>query len=165
MKKLLAVVFFAVQIVGSVGVGAALAQIETFMFVPGIKGSSVDQQHKDWIDVASLTQTLEQVRRSPQCTLEVIKGLDVSGPLLWAAAVTGQVFPEIVIDVTTGTQGKPIVIYQIKLANAHVRAISTVGNGGYVERVMLDARSVNLRFVPQNSDGSTGTPVTSSFPC
>lgn len=82
MKNTLTVVLLVVCFVGCAGLREALAQTDTFMLVPGIKGSSVDDRHKDWIDVASLTQTLETTKKNPQCSLEVMKPLDIAGPLL-----------------------------------------------------------------------------------
>ena len=169
MKKTLKLTLIVFSFLGFVGVHQAVAQTDTFMLVPGIKGSSVDSRHRDWIDVLSLTQSLDRNLergrgRPPQCTLEVIKSLDISGPLLWGAAVTGQVFGEIQIDVR-GSGEKAQVFYQIMLRNAHVTSISTIGNGGYIERVILDAGSVQLKFFPQKPDGSTGDPVISSFSC
>jgi len=167
--KILKLALLALGFLGFVGVHQALAQSDTFMLVPGIKGSSVEARHRDWIEVVSLTQTLERGQERgrgtpPQCTLEVIKNLDISGPLLWGAAVTGQVFGEIQIDVQKpGDKGQ--IFYQIMLRNAHVTSISTIGNGGYIERVTLDAGSVQLKFFPQKPDGSLGTPVMSSFSC
>jgi type VI protein secretion system component Hcp len=110
----------------------------------------------------SLAQTFNENR---QCSLEVMKALDVAGPFLWGAAATGQTFAEIRIDVTTSNQGRQVVFYQIILQNAHITGISTIGNGGYVERVTMDANTVRLRFRPQNPDGTLGGFLTSTFSC
>jgi len=167
--KILKLTLIVFSFLGFDGVHQAMAQTDTFMLVPGVKGSSIEARHKDWIEVVSLTQTLERgLERGrgtpPQCTLEVIKNLDISGPLLWGAATTGQVFGEIQIDVQKpGEKGQ--IFYQIMLRNAHVTSISTIGNGGYIERITLDAGSVQLKFFPQKPDGSLGAPVISSFSC
>jgi type VI secretion system Hcp family effector len=151
----------------------ALAQTDTFLNMGTIRGSSTDVHHKDWIDVISLTQTLEitqsgarggQGGRHAACSLEVIKHLDIAGPLLWGAAVTGQVFREVQIDVSS--QGaNPRVFYQIKLRNAIITGNSTVGNGGYAERLSMAAESVELTFRGQKPDGSIDAPVVSTFAC
>ena len=78
----------------------------------------------------------------------------------------GQTFAEVRIEVTAMTiQDRPVTIYQIVLQNAHITGISTIGNGGYVERVTLDAGVVTLRFRRQNPDGSLGGFETSTFSC
>ncbi len=150
--------------VGITGVGQAIAQ-DTFMLVPGIRGSSTDARHRDWIELLSLSQTLDQVAGRPQCTLNATKLLDISGPLLWGAAITGRVFRDIRIDVVRQGEDRQ-VFYQIILTNAVVTSISTSGSsGGYIELVTLSATSVRLNFFPQRADGSLGTPITSTFTC
>jgi type VI secretion system secreted protein Hcp len=166
VKKILKGILLVLGFIGCTGVGEAIAQTDTFMLVPGIKGSSTDDRHKEWIDVVSLSHTLEPAKGRPQCTLAVVKGLDNSGPLLWAAAVTGQVFGQIQIDVTAGSEKAREVFYQVKLNNATVTTVSTnVGSGAFSEVVTLAAGSVELLFFPQRTDGSLGTPVKSSFTC
>ncbi len=167
MKNVVRTVLLVLCFVGVAGVGQAMAQADTFMLIPGIKGSSIDARHRDWIDVVSLTQTLEPSAGRPQCTLTVVKALDISGPLLWGAAITGRVFPQIRIEVVSAGGRDRQVFYQITLLNASVTGISTNGSdGGYVELVTLGAATVQLRFIPQRPDGSPGgTPVMSSFTC
>ncbi len=117
--------------------------------------------------MVGLTQTLTQVRRTPQCSVLVAKRLDNAGPLLWVAAVGGQVFAEVKIDVTKPGDKQP-VFYQIKLLNARVTGISTSASASsddLREVVTLGADTVELHFFPQRPDGGPGTPVTSSFAC
>lgn len=152
-------------------VRAASAQTATFMLVPNIPGSSIDDRHANWIDVASLTQTLQQtptldrvIRERKTCAVEAVKSLDVSGPLLWAAAVTGQAFDQVRIEVV-GLGGERRRIYEIKLMNARITGISTTGSGSYAEKVTLHGDSAVLSFFPQRADGSPGPPVTATFEC
>jgi type VI secretion system secreted protein Hcp len=164
MKTMLRTVLLVFCFVGFAGVGQAMAQ-DTYMLVPGIKGSSTDARHRDWIEVLSLSQTLDQGAARPQCTLNVTKLLDISGPLLWGAAITGRSFRDIRIDVVRQGEDRQ-VFYQITLTNAVVTGIATSGSsGGFIETVSLSATSVQLRFFPQRADGSLGTPVTSTFTC
>lgn len=173
MNRRLATFLLVFGFLASAGVDQASAQTNTFLNMGTIKGSSTDAFHKDWIDVISLTHTLQvsqtsagaaRVARQAACSLEVIKPLDIAGPRLWGAAVTGQVFTEVQIDVSS--QGEsPRVFYQIKLRNAIITGISTVGNGGYAERLSLSAQSVELTFRPQKPDGSLDAPVVSMFEC
>ena len=164
MKNLVRTVLLVLCFVGFAGVGQAIAQ-DTFMLVPGISGSSTDARHSGWIELLSLSQTLDQVAGRPQCTLNATKLLDISGPLLWGAAITGRVFRDIRIDVVRPGDD-PQVFYQILLTNAVVTSISTNGSsGGYLELVTLSATSVRLNFFPQRRDGSLGTAVTSTFTC
>ena len=57
------------------------------------------------------------------------------------------------------------MFYQIKLRNAIITGISTVGNGGYAKRLSMAAESVELTFRGQKPDGSIDAPVVSTFAC
>jgi len=144
----------------------ASAATDTFMFVPGIPGGSVDDKHKDWIDVVSLQQSWPgTVRKHTSCDVTVVKALDIAGPKLWLAAVTGQLFAEIKIEVVK-EGGDPFKFYELKLINAQISSITTNGTGpSFVEDVVLSPQSATLSFFQQNRDGSTGSPVTVTVPC
>jgi len=169
MKKMSAASLLVLGLVASAGARQAFA--DAFMQIPGIKGSSVDGEYPDWIEVVSLTQTAEAVAkatgaagsRSVQCSLEVVKHLDVAGPKLWAAAVTGRNLGDVQIDVRT--QGnEPQVTYRIILRGAMINAITTSGEGEYVERVVLVMNTVQLTFFSLREDGSR-IPTVSTFSC
>ncbi len=148
-----------------IGVDTAWAQAETFMLVPGIPGGSVDDQHKGWIDVMSITQTLESNgRRRSSCEIQVVKSLDIAGPPLWAAAVTGQVFPEVRVEVFKPGE-TPFLLYEIKLGNARVSTISTSVANVFAESLALVAETVTLTVFTQKPDGSQGPPVTATVSC
>jgi type VI protein secretion system component Hcp len=142
----------------------AFAQASTFMLVPGIAGDSVSAGHDRWIDVFSVTQTFDALTKSASvCSLAVGKGLDSAGPRLWAAAVTGQLFNQIQLDLLK--QGDtPTKFYEILLINARVAAITTTPNQ-FMEHLTLVAESVTVKFFPQNPDGSIGQPITASVSC
>jgi type VI protein secretion system component Hcp len=144
---------------------AASAQSQTFMLVPGIPGSSTDASHVDWIDVFSLQQGWDAAtKKQNSCEVQVIKGLDIAGPRLWAAAVTGQVFGEIRIEVMS-SGGDRRKEYEVRLANAHITSILTAGAQVFNETVTVTATGMSLFFYPQNPDGTAGTPVTTSIAC
>ena len=115
--------------------------------------------------VLSLSQTLEEVAKGrPQCSVKAIKNLDNAGPLLWAAAVNGQIFPEVKIEFVR-TQSA-VRFYEIKLTNAFVASISTDSDVALPkESVVLKSAQVTITFWPQRADGSLGPPITSTFAC
>jgi type VI protein secretion system component Hcp len=143
----------------------AWAQVDTFMLVPGITGGSVNEQHKGWIDVMSITQTLEpNGKRGSSCALHVTKSLDIAGPLLWAAAVTGQAFPEVRVEVLKPGES-PFLLYEIKLGNARVSTISTNVAFAFAENLALVADTATLTVFTQKADGTQGPSVTSTISC
>jgi type VI secretion system secreted protein Hcp len=161
MKKTL----FAFVAMMCLAVPRAQAAINTFMLVPGIPGESVDDRHANWIDVVGMAQTLTDVDKKvgPQCSIEVRKRLDVAGPRLWLAAVTGQTFDQIQIElVGAGNQR----FYQILLNNAQITSITTTDDNTIPsERVMLGMGSVTVTYWRQKADGSLDAPVTTTFGC
>lgn len=148
----------------AIGTGEAFAQqYETYMWVPGIPGSSVDANHVGWIEVLSMSQGVSSIRRSVACSdVSIMKVLDQAGPALWAAAALRQVFPEVRIEVVRGGES-PGVVYDIRISNAKVTSTQTSGSSELpVESVSFSFDSITLTFNTQAPDGSfqPGTPQT-----
>lgn len=153
----------------------ASATDQLLMHVPGIPGSSVARA--DWIDLFSFSGTAVApasngtVRGSQSsaqpCQITVLKQLDIAGPRLWAATVTGQTFGTIELQVLQATGNlAPFLIYDIKLTNAQITAVADSGASEFpTESVTFKAASLTLAFTPQNDDGTPGTPVTTTFAC
>jgi type VI secretion system Hcp family effector len=149
----------------AIGTGEAYArEVRTYMFLPGIPGSSVDDGHKDWIDVLSMSQGASSTRKSVACSdLSIMKVLDQAGPAIWAAAAVRQVFPEIRIEVVKSGGEFSGVVYDIRLANAKVTSTQTSGSSEMpMESVSFSYDSVTLTFNSQDEKGGIhpGTPQT-----
>ena len=149
---------------------AASAQTQnqnlTFMHVPGIPGASVKRGYEDWINVTSLRQAWDAVgRKRNSCEIDVVKGIDISGPHLWAAALMGQSFGEIIVDVTrnVGLEDRPV--YEIRLTNAHITSMVTAVDTTLAETVTVVGAGMTLTVYTEKDDGSPGTPVTTTFAC
>ena len=170
MRKRLMLGLVVMVLIGSVSTRPAGAQsFNAFLFIPGIPGSSVDERHKNWIDVLSLSQGLAPVdpkKAIVACNLTVVKLLDVSGPLLWAAAASGQVFPEATIEVARAG-GTQIVFYVIRLANAKIASIqsSIKADSLPVEQMVLAPESATLEMKEQRPDGTFGATISRTFTC
>jgi len=145
----------------------ASAQVDVLMLVPGVPGGSTNASHAGWIDVLSIQQDLTADRKSTACSLKVVKPLDIAGPRLWLAAVTGHVYPEVRIEFTR--RSDQMKFYEIRLTNALVTGISDSGAGGGAgaisETVTWAAASTMLTFFDQNPDGSPGSQVTATVAC
>jgi len=154
----------------------ASAADQLLMHVPGIPGGS--QFRADWIDLYSFSgdavapSTSNGNGRPLQsstlpCQMTVVKPLDIAGPRLWAATVTGQTFRTIEIQVVqTAGVTTPYVFYDILLTNAQITSVSDSGTNELpVENISFKAAEVTLAFTPQSEDGSPGSPVTSTFSC
>ena len=98
-----------------------------------IKGNSQDAKHKEWIEVLTISQTVnrninptskprEALTKSQVVVggIEIQKNADESSPELVAAVCEGRVFPEVTIDlVRVGPDGND-VFYQWILTDAYV---------------------------------------------
>lgn len=160
---------------------AASAADALFMLVPGIPGSSVASGHAGWIEIlafsAGVTAPASSTNPAPvrqptpnPCQIAVSKFLDIASPRLWVATATGQILNNVDIQVVqaTGASAPPFVVYDILLTNVQLTSVSEGGSAGAglpSENVALKATTATLTFTPQNADGTTGTPVTTSFSC
>jgi type VI protein secretion system component Hcp len=165
MRKTLGLVALAL-ILSAARATPAFADVNAFLLVPGVPGGSTDARHVGWIDVLSVRQTLTPTKKGSACQVEIVKPLDIAGPRLWLAAVTGQTFAEVRIEVVKAA-ADPFKVYEIRLANAIVSSISTAAGPGDVlrESLVWEAPSATLTFFTQNPDGSPGASVTSTIVC
>ena len=149
----------------TVGAHSAAAQTtDTFMLVPGIPGDSTSARHANWIDVYSVVQNFDSGLRNPgSCTVAVAKGLDRSGPPLWAAAETGTTFPQITIEITKAA-ANPVRFYDLVLTDAKVTTISS-SPSVLAEQLTIAGTKATLKYYPQNPDGSIGSPISATVDC
>jgi type VI secretion system Hcp family effector len=144
------------------------ASVATYMSIDGIQGSSTDAKHPGWINVASFLQqmqnpslTLAQTGGAravnPSCSgIQVIKGLDISGPALWSAAMNSKMLNEVRIEVMINN----VKAYEIRLNSVRIASIMSAGSFQFAETVTFLATNVKLTSYPQ-----TGGPVSASFLC
>jgi type VI secretion system secreted protein Hcp len=165
MTRTLAVSVLAMGLLLGVAADAAAQVSNTFMFVPGIPGESTDEKHRDWIDILSVSQAwAPDARKDNPCVIHVMKRLDVAGPKLWAAAITGQIFPQIKIEIARAG-GDLQTYYEITLTGAFITSVTTTGYDVFAESLSLSAPTVTLSYRRQKPDGSLEPPVTATLQC
>ncbi len=136
------------------------------MFVPGVPGSSVDANHKDWIDVLSMSQGVSGTKKAVTCSdVSIMKYLDQAGPALWAAAAMGQVFPEVRIEVVKSGVFSGVV-YDIRINNARVTSSQTSGSSELpMESVSFSYQSITLTFNPSDPKGGIHQGIPQTIDC
>jgi type VI protein secretion system component Hcp len=141
---------------------AQTAAAAVFLFIPGVPGESIDARHRNWIDL----QSMQIGVANRACTsMTVSKSLDVSSPVLSAAALTGGAYPNVTLDVTTEGEN-PRTFLTYVLANATVVSTSVATSGTFVtESVTLSPTTVTMTYTPQLPDGSLGAPVSFTLNC
>jgi type VI protein secretion system component Hcp len=90
------------------------------------------------------------------------KRLDKSGPPLFAAAIIGQIFGHIQIDIVK--PGSRQRYYEIVLTNARVSSISSAPQLPS-ESLSLIAETIRLSYFPERPDGSLDSPIVATASC
>jgi type VI secretion system secreted protein Hcp len=158
----------AIRIVLAAGaaVGAsqqALAD-DLFLKIPGIPGESVDDKHKDEIDILSFSQSVE----GKSCQISFTKRVDKASPVLAEAAATRKPIPSATLVVRRITDYKDQSDEYIKLTMSFVTVLSSdiSLSGEYAEEnITVNTRSILIGLRPQGPDGKLGTEVSKSISC
>jgi type VI secretion system secreted protein Hcp len=145
-----------------------------------IKGESVDKNHKDWINVLSVSQSLTRPmsagisgstrqRASVTCgDVVLIKEMDASTPKLIQPVCDGTVFPKVEIDLCTSTgAASRVPYYQFELVNVMVSDYSVSGatDGPQVptESISLDYEEIRWTYDKMGKDGASKGKVDASW--
>ncbi|HWX92250.1 MAG TPA: type VI secretion system tube protein Hcp [Terriglobales bacterium] len=151
---------------------SAAAAVNTYLTLSGISGPSTSKAGA--IDLLSFsvsatapgTSTGTEQATLPSCQVAVTKVLDAASPQLWSAAVIGQHFPTIDIEVVAPLGGQPTQVYKIELKDAYFTKIATSGTADTpTETVTIKASKVSMAFNPLTPTGTIGTTVSVAFTC
>lgn len=109
-----------------------------YLKIGDIKGESQDKDHKEWIDIMSISQTVVRpvnmgsARDSGSVQvgeLAIAKACDKSSPKLMEAVCKGTSFKEVQIDICASIgENNRVPVYQWKLKNARVSSYSYGGS-------------------------------------
>ena len=110
-----------------------MSNVMGYVKLGDIKGNSMDAKHKDWIEALSISQSVNrninptskpaEALTKSQVHLGAIdlqKNADESSPELVLAVASGQVFPEVTIDLVRVSDGGNEVFYQWVLTDAYL---------------------------------------------
>jgi type VI secretion system secreted protein Hcp len=158
-----------------------MAAVDYFLKLDGIDGESQDFKHKGEIQLESFSWGVHQVvsvgagggQRAGRSSFEdfhFTKPVDKASPKLMFACASGQHIKTGILscrkagNVERGNQD----FMMIKMENLLVSSYNDAGNLQTMDGVPQDAVALNFTkitftFIPQNADGSPGTPVTESW--
>ena len=147
------------------------ASSDMFLKLSGVKGESVDEKHKDEIDVLSWswgtstgTGKVKRGTIAPQCIqdLTLTKLVDSSSPQLIMNGVLGEVAKEGTLTMRKAGKGQQEFLI-LKMTDVLVTSYQTGGAAGsesqLMDQVVLNFSSIQGEYRPQKPDGSLGTPV------
>lgn len=106
---------------------------DVFLKIGDIKGESTDNDHGEWIELLSFTQSINDSVSSEGANSFVIsKNIDRSTPKLVEAITRGTIFSEVVIDVCDRTCYKKIV-----LKNVMISSYAISGSGDSISQEVI----------------------------
>lgn len=146
--------------------------IDVYLQIDGIKGESMDDKHKDWIECASVNWGISQPRSATASTggghaaeraeLQEItfgKVSDLSSPILMQTCAMGKTIPKAKFKfMRADGQGVPIKYFEIELENVLIGAITPGIEAGSIlaEHVSLKFSKVKWRYTQQKIGGGAG---------
>ncbi len=145
--------------------------VDIFLKIDDVKGESVDDKHKDEIDVLAWSWGLNNSGtthveggegKSSVKDLSITKWIDKSTPALMLATLTGKPFGNALLTVRKAGGKEALEYIKIEMKDILVTSTATGGSGGQdrlTENVTLNFASFRLTYTPQFPDGSADTPV------
>jgi len=144
-----------------------------FIKIGDLKGESVDDKHKDEIDVLAWSWGMSQSGTTHLGTgagagkvnvqdISFTKYVDKSSPNLMQYCCNGKHFAEALLTVRKAGE-TPLEYLKIKLTDLMITAVSTGGSGGedrLTENVTLNFAQFKVEYTPQKKDGTGDAAVT-----
>ena len=121
--------------------------------IPGITGASVDVGHVHWVEFGSfwfgkgqaptaVATTAGRANPRPESDFSFVKQVDVASTMLFAAAGSGKMVPQVDVEIlTTGAGDKPVVYLKFQLVEVFVSSVrfgASRGDATPMETVTLN---------------------------
>lgn len=146
--------------------------IDVYLQIDGIKGESMDDKHKDWIECTSVNWGVSQPRSATASTggghtaercehQEVVftKLADLASPILLQTCSAGKTIPKAKLEfMRADGQGERIKYFEIELENVLIGSIKpTVEEGSIIqEKVGLKFSKIKWKYTQQKVTGGAG---------
>ncbi|TDG03281.1 type VI secretion system tube protein Hcp [Paraburkholderia guartelaensis] len=151
--------------------------VDIFLKLGTVTGESLDQTHKDEIDVLSWSWSMDQSGTMHLGTgggggkvdvhdLSITKYTDHATPAIMTACVTGKHFPTGKLTVRKAGGNKPLEYYTIDLDKVLVTNYATGGSDGedrFTETVTLNFEKFHVTY--QQQDPTTGSALGGVVEC
>jgi type VI secretion system secreted protein Hcp len=150
--------------------------VDMFLKLDDVKGESVDDKHKDEIDVLSWSWGMSQSGTTHQGggggagkvsvqDLSITKYVDKASPTLQLSCCNGKHYKEGLLTVRKAGD-KPLEYIKLTMKEVIISAVSTGGSGGedrLTEHVTLNFAEFKTEYTPQKADGSGDAAVEAAF--
>ena len=154
---------------------------DTFIKIDGIPGESMDEKHKDWIEIISFSHHVEQpasstassvggatAERVNHGTFNIVHQMDKATPKLFEACCTGKHIKEVTIEFCRAG-GDKVKYMEIKLEQVLVSSVSESGSssgetGFPADAISLSYGKIKWTYTQQKrEDGSAGGNVSAGW--
>lgn len=156
----------------------AVAADQIFLRLDGIRGGSVNERHRDEIDLSSYAQAFRNTLnfgfgggagagRVSCGDITVLKNIDRATPDLIMHVTTGRHIRDGVITFTRSGE-RPIDYYVVRLRDVVIDAVEQIdppGDAGLTEKVSLKVRQFQFSYTPIDEKGGAGAPITFGWDC
>ena len=160
------------------------ASFSAYLQIDGVPAESLDEKHKDWVELQSyghqMTQPVSSTRssaggaatgRTQHGDLAITKFVDKASPKLYEAVSNGKAFSKAKIEVCRagGTQLKflEITLEEVMISNVQVNSSGQQNSDGEIfptETVHLNYGKIEWTYTQQKrKDGSGGGNVTGKY--
>lgn len=146
--------------------------IDVYLQIDGIKGESMDDKHKDWIECTSVSWGVTQPRSATASTggghtaercehqeIALTKLADLASPILLQTCSAGKTIPKAKLEfMRADGQGDRIKYFEIELENVLIGGISpSVAEGSIIqEQVGLKFSKIKWKYTQQKVTGGAG---------
>ena len=146
--------------------------IDVYLQIDGIKGESMDDKHKDWIECTSVTWGVKQPRSATASTggghtaerceheeVVIDKLADLASPILLQTCSAGKTIPKAKLEfMRADGQGDRIKYFEIELENVLIGAIKPKVEEGAIiqEKVGLKFSKIKWKYTQQKVTGGAG---------
>jgi type VI secretion system secreted protein Hcp len=147
--------------------------MDIFIKIGDLKGESIDDKHKDEIQVLAWSWGMSQSGtthmgpgggsgKASFQDLSITHYIDKCSPNLMLACANGKHFSEALLTVRKAGE-KPLEYLKITMTDLIVTSVTTGGSGGedrLTENVSLNFAKFKVEYTPQKKDGSGDAPIT-----
>jgi len=146
--------------------------IDVYLQIDGIKGESMDDKHKDWIECTAVSWGVTQPRSATASTggghtaercehqeIALTKLADLASPILLQTCSAGKTIPKARLEfMRADGQGERIKYFEIELENVLIGGISpSVSEGTIIqEQVGLKFSKIKWKYTQQKVTGGAG---------
>ena len=146
--------------------------IDVYLQIDGIKGESMDDKHKDWIECSSVVWGVKQPKSATASTggghtaercehedVVISKLADLSTPILLQTCAAGKTIPRAKVEfMRADAQGERIKYFEIEMENVLIAKVAPeVSEGSIIkEKVGLKFSKIKYKYIQQKVSGGAG---------